>query len=232
MAQPAQMRVNARGPAIGLQLHDLIRDRIVRGELEPGARVSETEIAQEYGVSRQPVREAFIKLAEQSLVEVRPQRGTYVRRISLSAVKTARFVREAVEADICRLAAARANAEGIALLDGLIAGQRAHVASPDPASFMALDEEFHRTLATLAGQGAVWDILQTLKTQMDRVRHISARQLSREKLIDQHQAIVAGIRAGDQDAAEAAIRLHLHEILTDLPSIAAAMPDAFDQDEG
>lgn len=218
--------------AVGPQLYRLLRDRIVKGDLAPGTRISESEIAASYKVSRQPVREAFIKLAEEALVEVRPQRGTYVRRISVPAVMTARFVREAVEADIVRQAARAVTPEILALLEANLAAQRAVVDSDDPSRFMELDEGFHRLLAEAAGQPAIWDILEDLKTQMDRVRHISARQFPRERLIDQHAAVVAALRAGDPQAAETEMRTHLKGVLTDLPAIAEAMPEFFDEAGG
>ena len=228
-AEPAALEQSS---AVGPQLYRLLRDRIVKGDLAPGARISESEIAASYKVSRQPVREAFIKLAEESLVEVRPQRGTYVRRISVPAVMTARFVREAVEADIVRAAAQAVTPPILALLEANLAAQRAVVDSDDPSRFMELDEAFHRLLAEAAGQPAIWDILEDLKTQMDRVRHISARQFPRERLIDQHAAVVAALRSGDPDAAEAQMRAHLKGVLTDLPAIAEAMPEFFDEAGG
>ncbi len=109
------------GAAVGPQLHRLLRERIVRNDIEPGARLSEAEIAAAYAVSRQPVREAFIKLAEEGLVEVRPQRGTFVRKIGIASVMDARFVREAVEADIVRMLAKSAT-------DGVVEALRAEVA--------------------------------------------------------------------------------------------------------
>ena len=109
--------------AVGPQLFRLLRDRIVRCELEPGVRLSEVDVAQFYGTSRQPVREAFIKLAEASLIEVRPQRGSYVRRIDIGAVMAARFVREAVEADIVRVVAERATPADLSELDTILARQ-------------------------------------------------------------------------------------------------------------
>ena len=228
-AEPAALEQSS---AVGPQLYRLLRDRIVKGDLAPGARISESEIAASYKVSRQPVREAFIKLAEESLVEVRPQRGTYVRRISVPAVMTARFVREAVEADIVRAAAQAVTPNILALLEANLTAQRAVVDSDDPSRFMELDEAFHRLLAEAAGQPAIWDILENLKTQMDRVRHISTRQFPRERLIDQHAAVVAALRSGDPDAAEAQMRTHLKGVLTDLPAIAEAMPEFFDEAGG
>ncbi|PPJ48392.1 GntR family transcriptional regulator [Rhizobium sp. KAs_5_22] len=229
---PTEAAALEQSSAVGPQLYRLLRDRIVRGDLAPGARISESEIAASYKVSRQPVREAFIKLAEESLVEVRPQRGTYVRRISVPAVMTARFVREAVEADIVREAARRMTPDMLTALEANLSAQRTVVDGDDPSRFMELDEAFHRQLAEAAGQPAIWDILEDLKTQMDRVRHLSARQFPRERLIDQHAAVVAALRSGDPQVAEAEMRTHLRGVLTDLPAIAEAMPEFFDEAGG
>jgi DNA-binding GntR family transcriptional regulator len=207
----------------------MLRDRIIRGDIAPGARISETEIAAEYAVSRQPVREAFIKLSEEALVEVRPQRGTYVSLISVQAVMTARFIREAVEADVVRGVAETVDAAGLDLLEAQIAEQRALPPDAPGTAFMQLDDAFHRTLAALAGQGAVADYLEGLKTQLNRVRHISARPAGRARLIAQHAAVVAGLRRRDADGSVAAMRVHLREILADLPEIIAARPDFFDE---
>lgn len=228
-ASALQARDEERSQAVGPRLYRLLRERIVKGELMPGTRLSEVDVAAGYAVSRQPVREAFIKLSEESLVEIRPQRGTYVSQINVAAVMSARFVREAVEADIVRLLAGRAQSAFLADLDDLIARQRAAVEKGDPASFIQLDERFHRALASQAGQGASWDILQPLKTQMDRVRHLSAKQFPLRQLLAQHEEVVGTIRNGDADGAERAMRTHLRQILDDLPAVIAALPAYFDQ---
>jgi DNA-binding GntR family transcriptional regulator len=225
------LRELEKSAAVGPQLYRLIRERIIRGELTPGARLSETEFAAAYDVSRQPVREAFIKLAEENLVTVRPQRGTFVTRISVPSVMTARFIREAAEADIVKLVAETADAGSIAALDAEIVKQRAASKSSDADLFMQLDEAFHRLLADMAGQRSAWDYLEGLKTQMNRVRHISARKMALDKLIAQHAAVVDGIRRHDPTTSEGAMRLHLREIIHDLPEIVAAMPDFFEQAE-
>lgn len=227
-ANPVQLQLLEQGVAVGPQLYRMLRDRIVRGDIPPGARISETEIASAYAVSRQPVREAFIKLAEEGLVAVRPQRGTYVSRISAPAVMTARFIREAVEADVARRVAETVDVAGLALLDAQIAAQRALGPDAPGEDFMRLDEDFHRCLAELAGQAAVADHLEGLKTQMNRVRHISARRFARDRLVAQHAEVVEGIRARDPARAEAAMRTHLREIVADLPGIIAANPDFFE----
>lgn len=214
--------------SVGPQLFRLLRDRIVRGALPPGTRLSESDVAQSYGTSRQPVREAFIKLAEANLVEVRPQRGSYVSRIDIGAVLAAQFIREAVEADIVRRVVAEARPADLKTLDRMLVEQAETVDGDDPQPFITADEAFHRHLAELAGQGAGWDVLQPLKTQMDRVRHLSARRFPRRAVIAQHRGIVGAIRAGDADRAEAEMRRHLRRILEDVPAVVAASPDFFD----
>ncbi len=214
--------------SVGPQLFRLLRGRIVRGELPPGTRLSESDVALSYGTSRQPVREAFIKLAEANLVEVRPQRGSYVSRIDIGSVLAAQFVREAVEADIVRRVAAQVQPADLRDLEKMLAQQADTVASDDPQPFITADEAFHRRLAEIAGQGTGWDVLQPLKTQMDRVRHLSARQFPRRAVIAQHRGIVGAIRAGDADRAEAEMRTHLRRILDDVPAVVTAFPDFFE----
>ncbi|HET8597341.1 MAG TPA: GntR family transcriptional regulator [Castellaniella sp.] len=213
--------------AIGPQVHGILRQEIIQGLLRPGTRLSESECAMRFATSRQPVREAFIKLSEEGLVEVRPQRGTLVRRISQNAVLEARFVREAIEADVVRRVTEIGDAAVVRELRQQLQRQR-EVAPDKPAEFMGLDELFHRTLAEAAGIGQAWKIAESIKAQMDRVRFLSFGDMQLAKLIAQHTAIVEGIARGDVQHAEAAIRHHLHEILHDLPQIRAAHPTLFD----
>lgn len=211
--------------AIAPQLYRRLRDRIVRTELLPGEFISETEIARAYNVSRQPVREAFIKLAEAGLVQIRPQRGTMITRISTEAVMDARFVREAIEADVVKLVVERCNASIAAELRDQIERQKKVV--DDAAAFVKLDELFHRTLADMAGKSYAWRVIEEVKAQMDRVRYLSVEKLHVRLLIAQHEAIVEAIVAADAATAEAAMRTHLREILKSLPEVARARPELF-----
>jgi DNA-binding GntR family transcriptional regulator len=213
--------------SIASQLARQLRERIVRLEIKPGQILSETEIAKAYAVSRQPAREAFIKLAEAGLVEVRPQRGTYVTKILVRDVMDGRFVREAIEADVVRAVASAVDQALIADLRGQIAAQR-RIRDGDNAGFLALDEAFHHSLAKAAGKSYAWRVVETIKAQMDRVRYLSFGASPFSLLIDQHQRIVDALESGDADAAEAAMRAHLRELLRTLPEVAAAHPDLFD----
>lgn len=192
-----------------------------------GQRVSEAEVAARYGVSRQPVREAFIRLSGEGLVAILPHRGTTIRRIGTRAVIEARFVREAIEADIVRVLAADPERVDLRDLRAQIARQ-AETCESEPLGFIALDEAFHRSLAEAAGKGGLWGRIQGLKSQMDRVRHLALGEFPARALVEQHAAIVEAIAAGDEPAAEAALRRHLRAILGDLPVIVHANPDLFD----
>jgi DNA-binding GntR family transcriptional regulator len=209
-----------------------LRDAIVRLELPPGVSLSETDVARRFGVSRQPVREAFIKLADMGLLAIRPQRGTFVRQISTASVMNARFVREAVEVAVVREAALKPRPRLLVELRALLGEQAVRAAANDAHGFLRLDEAFHAALADGIGRPAAWAILEDLKAQMDRVRFLSfegATPLA--DLVAQHRAVVERIAAGDAAGAEAAMRRHLREILASLPLIAAAHPDYFTNDE-
>lgn len=211
---------------IGGQLIESLRGRIVRGELAPGTRLSEQDIADAYGLSRQPVREAFIRLAGEGLVEVRPQRGTFVRKIFMQEVEASRFVREAVEVEIARLAAVSGDAGLVSDLRGIV-NEQARVCDRDALAFMRLDERFHRRIAEGAGKAGAWSHLQPIKMHMDRVRYLTIVEFPLGRLVGEHRSIVEALAGRDSDAAAAAIRSHLRGVLEDLPLIAATQPDYF-----
>ena len=224
-AKPA--RVVITGETVGPQVYRILREQIIQAELLPGERLSESDVAKTLSVSRQPVREAFIKLSEEGLVQVLPQRGTFVTRISVASVMDVRFVREAIEADIVRVLAEAAMPGTIEELRRQIAEQR-KVPHHDRAAFLRLDEFFHRTLAAAAGKAYAWSVIESVKAQMDRVRFLSVDDMHVGRLIDQHERIVEAIAAGNKAAAEEATRLHLREILNSLPEIARSRSELFD----
>lgn len=222
--KPADLDLSS---ATAPQIYRWLREAIIQADIEPCTRISESEIATLLSVSRQPVREAFIKLAEDGLMEVRPQRGSFVSRISVDSVMDARFVREAIEADIVGELAARPDPALVRDLLRQIEDQRA-VAGQDPVAFIRLDERFHRTLAEGAGRSHAWRVIEGQKAQMDRVRHLALRKFPMAALLEQHRAVVDAIEAGDAVMAEAAMRGHLRGILADLPNVARDLPDFFE----
>lgn len=218
--------------AVGPQLVQILRAQIIENVLAPGERVSEAEIGAKFGVSRQPVREAFIKLSEEGLVEIRPQRGTFVRKISLRAVEDARFIREAIEGDMVRILAARPDPALLADLRRQVEAQQQlsqrSTTQSERTEFLHQDDLFHRTIAEAAGRRHLWQILDGVKSQMDRVRYLTTQSLDIRRLVAQHSAVVEGIASGDPAAAEDAMRRHLRTILHDLDVHRSRTPEVFD----
>lgn len=217
-----------RQATMGSRVFAVLQQAIVQLKLRPGHALSEAEIARQLQVSRQPVREAFIKLAEVGLVEIRPQRGTFVRLISIREVQNARFLREAIEVAIVRKAAGVASRRDVSTLKGIVMDQRSEAGRGDNASFLRLDDIFHQTVAATADCDDAWRVLEGLKAQMDRVRYLSlpnATPLS--VIIDQHDSIVEALAARSPDRAEAAMHHHLSEIMNSLPQVAASNSELF-----
>jgi DNA-binding GntR family transcriptional regulator len=149
-----------RPASAGAQTFSALRHAIVTLKLRPGRSFSEQEVAQQLGVSRTPVREAFIKLAEAGLVEVLPQRGSFVRKISAKAVMDARFVREAIELAVLRRAVGRLDAGFFVASRELIAAQRAAAADKDLERFLGLDDAFHRSFAVQIDCVHAWAVIE------------------------------------------------------------------------
>lgn len=217
-----------RQSTMGTRVFEALRQAIVQLQLRPGFPLSEADIGRQLGVSRQPVREAFIKLAEVGLVEIRPQRGTFVRLISVREVRNARFLREAIEVAVARRAAGEATPERLRRLRRIVEDQRLVAGDGDNVGFLRLDEAFHQEIAASADCEDAWRVLEGLKAQMDRVRYLSLPNATPlETIIEQHEAILSAIERGSPDAAEAAMRQHLSEILISLPKLAEQRAEFF-----
>ncbi|MFZ1427099.1 MAG: GntR family transcriptional regulator [Geminicoccaceae bacterium] len=212
------------------QAFESLRDAIASLRLRPGQSFSEQEVARQLGVSRTPVREAVIRLAESGLIEVLPQRGTVVRKISRKAVEDAHFLRKAIEVAVVREAATRSlPATVFAAARGLIDAQRAAANGDDLQQFLALDDALHRSIAHATGRKHVWSMVEMQKTQMDRVRFLAlAGAVPYARIIEQHEAILEAIERGDAAASEAALHAHLAETTTVLEPLRRQHPDLFE----
>lgn len=211
-------------------IYAILRREIVTMRLRPGERLSENELAARFGTSRAPVREALIRLVEDGLIDVRPQRGSFVSRISLKAMERARFVREALEVAIIRRVAEQGVPDAIrAELEGAIARQLE--ARNDPEKFTELDDFFHRGFARAASLDSVWDVIEREKAQFDRIRYLSLPASTPvEVLVKQHRAILSAAVEKRPAAAEKAVRMHMSEVLRIVGGLAAAYPDLIETD--
>jgi DNA-binding GntR family transcriptional regulator len=213
---------------IAMRVVDALRDDIITMALKPGDVISESDIAGRYGVSRQPVREAFIRLAQQGLLLIRPKRATVVKKISPTGVRQSRFSRESIEVEIIRRVAGQPSDDAADVLQTLIADQEAASAANDSRRFHTLDELFHRTLARLAGVEYAWQLIDDHKMQLDRVRYLTLGVSSTQRAIAEHKQIVEAVAKADPAAAETAMRAHLARAELLLNQTISDFPDFFE----
>jgi DNA-binding GntR family transcriptional regulator len=220
-----------RSMTASARIHEVLRDRIVALELPPGSMLPEKEFAESFGVSRTPVREALLRLAEEQLVDIYPQIGTFVAPIRVSVVLDAMVIRHALERFAVRAAAARAVEAEIAALDANLARQRSAAASGDIEAFHTADEAMHQLIANIAGHPNIWRVVKREKANVDRMRLLSLHFAGRfETVIAEHARIVEALREHRPDGAEAAMQAHLGRVAPSLEASRAKYPGYFEDE--
>ena len=217
-------------PAGATAIYETIRKDIVRMRLRPGERLSENDLGLRFLTSRTPVREAIVRLVDDGLIEVWPQRGTFVSRISLKAVKRARFVRSALELAIIREAAVQGlSLAALVEVESAIADQER--TANDPHGFTDADDRFHRAFADAIGYGDIWSVVESQKTQFDRIRFLSLPDVTPVALlIGQHRAIRDAVVARDAETAEKTLRAHLSIVVETAAALLQTHPDLINDD--
>jgi DNA-binding GntR family transcriptional regulator len=220
--EPAPLDGDRTARARANRLYARFRTDILTGRLPPGIALSETRVAAQHGISRTPVREVFQRLAKEGLLRVVPQIGTFVAPINLPAVIDSQFIREALECRAVRRAATQATPEQQRALLGHLARQAETIAAGDHVGFFTLDEAMHRELLRIAGHPMVWELIASVKAQLDRVRYLSLEDGNWLAMIfRQHQDIADRIAAGDAEGAEQAMQAHLRTVFGAIDRIAA-----------
>lgn len=220
--------VAMRRQTIGVQIRDFLRREIISGHLAPRTMLSEQELSQRFGVSRTPVREALIKLAEESLVETFPQYGSFVSPITLSDVFDNQFVREAIECSAIERAIEHVGKEHIRELRRIMNRQVTLEAAGDEEAFFQADEQLHEYFLHMAGHPQAWRFVVNAKAQLDRVRHLTIklpRKLS--SVVAEHRAIVDRFIARDRVGALEAMRTHLRGVFGSIEILQQQNPDYF-----
>lgn len=211
-----------------IQIFNFVRDGIISMELLPGQMISETSLANQFGVSRTPVREALIQLSTIGFVEVLPQRGTYVTKFSMHKILEARFIREAIEVSVVSYLAEHLSDDIIIEGEKIIAEQKLAADDHDILAFQKLDDKFHQTLANSTQYARVAQVIEAEKAHMDRVRCLSLQEAEQfQRVLAQHAAIITAIKSGVPDKAAQAMSIHLKDVYNVLKIIPQAHPEYF-----
>lgn len=231
------MDVIARIPALRMdrsrqaapQVFDALRELIVSLELPPGTVLPRAELADRYGVSQTPVRDALMRLGEEGLVDIFPQHATVVSRIDTAAALRAHFLRRAVELEIVRELAGRPADAVAALVPRLreqIVRQSRATATQDFAAFTEADREFHRLMYEAAGMGEIYTLIRQRSGHVDRLRRLNLPAKGKaQAVVRDHKAIVEAIEARKPAAAQAALRAHLAGTLTYVDEVRQRHPE-------
>ncbi len=190
--------------------------------------IDKTGLCEKLQVSRFPVSAAVSRLAYDRLVDVAPQHGSFVARISLNDARERLFIRGALEGEIAAEAALRMTRADKDALAGNLRQEVAAVAAKDQATFYALDVAFHQILTAGLGMARASDVLGALRVHLERTRRLTMSTFGQLRAsLSEHAAIATAIEAGDPSAAREAMRQHLRITAARLEDLAKRQPGLF-----
>jgi len=202
----ASSRLSPR--ALYEEVAERLRLRIFSGELRPGDWIDELKIADEYGISRTPLREALKVLATEGLITMKVRRGAYVTETSPKDLADVYHLLALLETDAAETVARRGSEAGIAELAAL--HQELEASLPDTARFFALNEAFHMRLLELADNRWQMQMVQDLRKLMKLHRQNSLQKAGRpEESLAEHRELMAALKARDGARAAACMRTHM-----------------------
>lgn len=205
-----------------------LRDEILSFRMQPGMFIDKIEVCEKLGVSKQPVTAALTRLEQEGLVEIYPQRGSYVARLSLGAMTEALFMRGALEAASVRKIAEEGNDVLVATLERLLGEQQSAIASDDPVRYYGLDQDFHLAIARAQPFPQVAHQIDIGLATVRRCHEMF--RPGREEMqgsMDGHRRVVEAIRARDPEAAASAMSRHVANYAAELKTFAGGRPELF-----
>ncbi|WP_429611187.1 GntR family transcriptional regulator [Variovorax sp. W2I14] len=225
MSAPPKIRLD-RTRLAAPQVLEKLREAILSLELVPGTVLARQELADRFGVSQTPVREALLRLSEEALVDVFPQHATLVSRIDIAAAREAHFLRRSIELELVHQLAQQESPGLVEQLKGVIAQQAALATSQRYGDFVNADRSFHRLMYEAGGVLGLWDLVGRVSGHVDRLRRLHLPTAGKtEAILRDHRAIVRAIEAQDPAAAQAALRKHLSGTLSAVNEICRQFPD-------
>jgi GntR family transcriptional regulator, rspAB operon transcriptional repressor len=211
------------------RVYSALRRAIASGELPPNAPIDKGELAGRFGVSRLSITTAVNRLAFDRFVVVEPQRGSYVAKIRLTDAKQWMLVRRAVEVEVAGVGARELPDDSIVRLGHNLAYQQTAVASKDFQGFHELDTRFHRLIIDDLRLERVGEILDPLRTHLERIRLTLLPEPGRiNTTYQEHAAIYRMIAVRDAGGSRDSMAAHLDRVLHELEDFAQRHPDFFE----
>jgi len=210
-------------------VYNALRSSILFLKLKPGTLISAKEIAEKLNVSRTPVREAFIRLQRDGLLDVYPQKGTVVSKIDFDKIEQERFVRESLECANVEKLIDKCTRSDFLALEQNIEDQRTTLKNCDYNALLKLDNDFHKYMFNVTGQSLSWQLIESNSNHYSRIRLISTwnNDTMLENIL-QHQKILSAIQEGKAEYAKNVISSHLHRLEIQKPQLMKDYPDYFE----
>lgn len=220
---PRQMRETAREYA-----YRTLKENIIMLRLVPGSMVSEKELADEMGISRTPTREALIELSKSYIVDIIPQRGSFISKIDYSLVDEARFMRLTLENAVVEIVCEEGSEKDFRDLETNIKLQEFYLDSGSVGKFFQMDNAFHKKLFLISNKMQVYQLMSSMMIHFDRVRLMrlhSDKEL--EDILYDHVSILEALRQRNKEAASKLMTKHLSRYKVDEELIRREHPDYF-----
>lgn len=212
-------------PSLTEQTYEIILQAILSLELRPGDRLSVQRLGEQLGVSRTPVKDAFLRLEQEGLVSIIPQKGTFVSDITVKDAAEILESRVVVEGYAAGHAAQHLSSEELVQAEAILVRMKQAFTEGHLAESAEIGNEFHRLLLNKLNNSRLTGFIQQLDIQYTRIRHYLAELTSRHsESIDEHFDILVALKTGDADQASAAMRRHLSLVRDDILSILISQP--------
>ncbi|MGD7046144.1 GntR family transcriptional regulator [Jeotgalibacillus proteolyticus] len=209
-------------------VYKIIKEQIINWELKPGAKISENEIAKQLEISRTPVREAFLKLAEEELLSIVPQSGTIVSHIDLNLVEEGRFVRQKIEKAIVEEFCLTYDVDKLFQMESNIALQELCLEKRSLHRLFELDEEFHRIMFEGCKKMRTWKMIRQMNSHFDRLRVLRlASNPDWNGVVSQHKTIFTYISNKDVQLAVEEMSAHLDLVTYEKEELKVRHPEYF-----
>jgi DNA-binding GntR family transcriptional regulator len=225
---PQDFSIDRHLPA-SRQVYEDLRAKILSLKLEPGAALSRPNLADSYGISQTPVRDAFMRLQQEGLVEIFPQSRTMVTRIDVDHARQTQFLRTSIELEIMRALCLDPDKQGLATAQQILSQQRlAFLEQGNLTSFSLLDRSFHKSLFTTVGYPELWELIVRRSGHLDRLRNLNLPDPGKAAtILADHAEILQAMISSNVAATERAVRKHLSGTLNAVEQIRERHPDYF-----
>lgn len=211
------------------QTYEKLREMIIKTELYPGQKISESHLMELLDVGRTPIRESLKQLKKQSLIFTFPQSGTYVSKIDMNQAIHSRFVRECVEKEVMVELSANMNKKAEIRLQAILDEQKVEFEQGNISGYHDLDNEFHRTCYELVGKEQIWEWIKEFSVHLDRFRwlHLKDVTFDYNQILEEHEELLSAIKNKKTEEVKYLVVNHIHFMVRSQTNIVEKYPEFF-----